>query len=63
MDESIDPELSVGGTSHAGGKHQAGGTSPAGKHQAERAPARQEGLFPAQDADFRRRAGGGLRRP
>jgi hypothetical protein len=34
MDESIDPELSVGGTSHAGGKHQAGGTSPAGKHQA-----------------------------
>ena len=35
MDESIDPELSDGGTSHAGGKHQAGGTSQAGKHQAD----------------------------
>ena len=35
MDESIDPELSDGGTSHAGGKHQAGGTGQAGKHQAD----------------------------
>ena len=35
MDESIDPELSDGVTSHAGGKHQAGGTSQAGKHQAD----------------------------
>jgi hypothetical protein len=34
MDESIHPEISAGVTSHAGGKHQAGDTSPAGKHEA-----------------------------
>ena len=34
MDESIDPELSAGVTSHAGGKHQAEGTGAAGKHEA-----------------------------
>jgi hypothetical protein len=34
MDESIDPELSAGVTSQAGGKHQAGGTGTAGKHEA-----------------------------
>jgi len=34
MDESIDPELSAGVTSRAGGKHQAEGTGAAGKHEA-----------------------------
>src|SRR5215472_18858551 len=34
MDESIDPELSAAANGHAGGKHEAPGTSQAGKHQA-----------------------------
>ena len=34
MDESIDPELSAAANGHAGGKHEATGTSQAGKHQA-----------------------------
>jgi len=34
MDESIDPELSAAANGHAGGKHEAAGTSQGGKHQA-----------------------------
>ncbi|HEY1346569.1 MAG TPA: hypothetical protein VGF54_16390, partial [Streptosporangiaceae bacterium] len=36
MDESIDPELSAGPTSQAGGKHQARGTRQPGKHRISR---------------------------
>jgi hypothetical protein len=41
MDESIDPELSAAANGHAGGKHQAAGTSQPGKHQAGPRPVRK----------------------
>src|SRR5215469_5870331 len=44
MDESIDPGASAGTTSHAGGKHQAGGTGPAGKHEASGPQAARKGF-------------------